>query len=290
MVITRARLHDLLDGYFAALRSGDPGRLPLAADARFTENGQELAIGTGLWATATSTADDRAVIVADAAAGQVAGWGMITEGGPEGGNEALLGVRLRTAGKAIREVETLVIRRAPFGRGTFPEGLYRPSPVMSDPVDPERLRTRDGLIAAANGYLDGVSRDDADLIPAADDCLRIENGLQTVLNPDGAGFPPDLSFVEGLRLGVRDQIRTLAFRYIEDIRDRDFLIADVDRGLVLVRCFFDHPGQLRDTDFDSPILAPNSMMIWELFKVSGGLIRRIEAIGAAFPYGMRANW
>ena len=31
------------------------------------------------------------------------------------------------------------------------------------------------------------------------------------------------------------------------------------------------------------------MLIWELFKVAGGLIRRIEAIGAAFPYGMRAR-
>jgi len=262
----------------------------LSADTRFTENGQELAIGTGLWATATGTAENRAVTVADTAAGQVAGWGMITEGGPDSGNEALLGVRLRTTGKAISEAETLVIRRAPFGRSTFPEGLYKPSPVMPDLIDPRERGTTEGLIAAANGYLDGVSRDDADLIPAADDCLRIENGLQTVLNPDGAGFPPDLSFVEGLRLGVRDQIRTLAFRYIEDIRDRDFLIIDVERGLVLVRCFFDHPGQLRDADFVSPIPAPNSMMIWELFKVSGGWIRRIEAIGAAFPYGMRASW
>jgi hypothetical protein len=32
------------------------------------------------------------------------------------------------------------------------------------------------------------------------------------------------------------------------------------------------------------------MMIWELFKVAGGLIRRIEAIWTAFPYGMHAGW
>jgi len=290
MAITGTRLHALLEEYYAALAAGDPGRLPLAADARFTENGQELAIGTGLWATATGAADDRAVSVADQSAGQVAGWGMITEGGPDGGNEALLGVRLRTTGKAISEVETLVIRRAPFGRTTFPDGLYQPSPVVPDLLDRAQRGTREDLAAAANGYLDGVSNDDADLIPAADDCVRIENGLQTVLNPEGAGFPSDLSFVEGLRLGVRAQVRTRAFRYIESIRDRHCLITDVERGLVLVRCFFDHPGQLRDADFESPIPTPNSMMIWELFKLSGGWIRRIEAIGAAFPYGMRANW
>jgi hypothetical protein len=57
-----------------------------------------------------------------------------------------------------------------------------------------------------------------------------------------------------------------------------------------VCCFFDHPGQLRDGGFRSPIATPTSMMIWELFKVAGGLIRRIEAIWAAFPYGMRAGW
>jgi hypothetical protein len=90
-------LEDLLGEYYAALAAGDPGRLPLAADVRFTENGQRIAIGTGLWATATRAADSRAVMVSEEAygpggtAGSVAGWGMITEGGADGAN-ALLGV------------------------------------------------------------------------------------------------------------------------------------------------------------------------------------------------------
>jgi hypothetical protein len=288
-------LEDLLGEYYAALADGDPGRLPLAADVRFTENGQRIAIGTGLWATATGAADSRAVTVSEEAygpggtAGSVAGWGMITEGGAD----ALLGVRLKTTGKAISEIETLVVRRAPFGRTTFPERLLEPSAAMAQILEPADRGTREDLVRAASGYLDGVTRDDAGLIPAADDCVRIENGLQTVLNPDADGFPE--TFVSsgglgGLGLGVRAQIRTLAFRYIEDIRDRRFVAADTERGLVLVCCFFDHPGKVRGAGFDSPIAAPNSMLIWELFKVAGGLIRRIEAIGAAFPYGMRAGW
>jgi hypothetical protein len=36
--------------------------------------------------------------------------------------------------------------------------------------------------------------------------------------------------------------------------------------------------------------ALNSYFIWELFKVSGGVIRHIEAIMAMFPYGMRPGW
>ena len=294
-------LEDLLGEYYAALAAGDPGRLPLAADTRFTENGQRIAIGTGLWATAIRAAGSRVVTVSEEAygpggtAGSVAGWGMITEGGAEGpdGANALLGVRLKTTGKAISEIETLVVRRAPFGRTTFPERLLEPSPAMAQILEPADRGTREDLVRAANAYLDGVAGDDAGLIPAADDCVRIENGLQTVLNPDADGFPE--TFVSsgglgGLGLGVRAQIRTLAFRYIEDIRDRRFVAADTERGLVLVCCFFDHPGKVRGAGFNSPIAAPNSMLIWELFKVAGGLIRRIEAIGAAFPYGMRAGW
>jgi hypothetical protein len=288
-------LEKLLGEYYAALAAGDPGRLPLAADVTLTENGQRIAIGTGLWATAAGVTSSRVVTVSEEAygpggtAGSVAGWGMITEGGAD----ALLGVRLKTTGKAISEIETLVVRRAPFGRTTFPERLLEPSAAMAQILEPADRGTREDLIQAANGYLDGVSRDDAGLIPAADDCVRIENGLQTVLNPDADGFPE--TFVSsgglgGLGLGVRAQIRTLAFRYIEDIRDRRFVAADTERGLVLVCCFFDHPGKVRGASFDSPIAAPSSMLIWELFKVAGGLIRRIEAIGVAFPYGMRAGW
>jgi hypothetical protein len=290
----------LLEEYYDALAAGDPGRLPLAADVRFTENGQRIAIGTGLWATAAGTAASRAVTVSEEAyrpggtAGHVAGWGLISEGAGEGDEEgALLGVRLKTTGQVISEIETLVVRRPPFGRDTFPPSLREPSAAMAEVLEPAERGTREDLIKAANGYFDGVARDDADLIPAADDCVRIENGLQTVLNPDRAGFPE--TFVSGagpggLGLGVRAQIRTRAFRYIEDIRDRRFAVADTDRGLVLVCCFFDHPGQVRGAGFDSPYKTPNSMLIWEMFKVAGGLIRRIEAIWAPFPYGMRAGW
>ena len=82
-------LEDLLGEYYAALAAGDPGLLPLAADVALTENGQRIAIGTGLWATAAGVAGSRVVTVSEEAygpggtAGSVAGWGMITEGGAE---------------------------------------------------------------------------------------------------------------------------------------------------------------------------------------------------------------
>lgn len=319
-------LHSLLDRSCEALPSGPWQWLPLAGDAIFTENGQRLPFGCGLWRTATAVAPARAMIVADDPAGQIAGWGMITEAG----QDAILGTRLRVGGDGmVTETETFVIRKndmATGGSGFMePVRLQGPTPglldvvpeaerpsrqelvaaadgyldgvsgvtfseLMAEVLDPGERPSREDLIESANGYLDGVARDDADLIPAAGDCLRVENGLQTVLNPDAVGFPANAVIPPRRKPGVRDQIRTLAYRYIEDIRDRDILVIDTSRGLVLVRCFFDHPGQLRGADFDSPIATPNSMLTWGLFKVRGGLIRRIEVIGLAFPYGMRSGW
>ncbi len=41
------------DQYLAALVAHDPSRLPLARQVKFTENGQQLQLGDGLWGTAS---------------------------------------------------------------------------------------------------------------------------------------------------------------------------------------------------------------------------------------------
>jgi len=51
--------------YFELLPSGEHARLPAAPGVVFTENGQVLRLGQGLWATATGAAATRAVTVAD---------------------------------------------------------------------------------------------------------------------------------------------------------------------------------------------------------------------------------
>jgi hypothetical protein len=226
------------------------------------------------------------VTVADREQGQVVTWGMVSEAGAD----VILGVRLRVAGGLISEVETLVARDPLFGQADFPAWPASPSPVFGDVLDPAARASRAELTGAANAYFDGVQEDDADLIPATGDCLRVENGRQTVLNAGGEGYAPGSVLHERIKLGVRDQVRTRDFRYIEEIRDRRYPVIDVARGLVLGCVFFDHPGQLRNAGFASSYLHPNSMMIWEVFKVSGGLIQRIEAIIGVFPYGMASGW
>ena len=91
-------------------------------------------------------------------------------------------------------------------------------------------------------------------------------------------------------MGVREQVRLIGFPQIERIRDRRYPVIDVERGLVLGLVFFDHPGPVRTAPAQPRFAAPNSYFIWELFQVSGGVIRHIEAIMAMFPYGMRPGW
>ena len=47
----RACLEDLVNQYLAALVAHDPKRLPLSADAQYTENDQVIEIGDGFWKT-----------------------------------------------------------------------------------------------------------------------------------------------------------------------------------------------------------------------------------------------
>lgn len=283
-------LSSYTDRYFEALAAGKHSALPLAPGVVFTENGQQLRLGKGLWATATGAAATRAVTVADEDKQQVAAWGMVTEAG----RDTILGVRLKVAHEHITEIETFAIRPGDmvsvFRSSGFldAERLRQPSPGLMDVVAEHERPTRDELVAAANGYVDGVSGGDASLIPVADDCPRFENGIQTVLRTEG--FPPGSEPNPVTMMGVAQQVREGATLHIASARDRGMYLADISRGLIMIRFFFDHRGRARGWQGRSPFAGPNSMPAWEIFKVRGGLIRHIEAIIAWWPYGYCWGW
>jgi hypothetical protein len=275
------------DRYFEVLAAGEHALLPVAPGAVFTENGQVLPLGRGLWRTATGVGTSRAVTVADEESGEVASWGMVREAG----RDAILGVRLKVAAELITEIETFVVRINDMVSGfglLDAERLARPAPGLLDLLDEAERPTRDELCRAADGYLDGVSGDNADLIPVADDCVRVENGVQTVLRTEG--WPPGTELPPRQAIGVARQVREGLTRHIWAARDRGMYLTDPARGLVMVRFFFDHPGKVHGWQGRAAFIAPNSMPAWEVFKVRGGLIRHIEAIISIFPYGTRWGW
>jgi hypothetical protein len=97
---------------------------------------------------------------------------------------------------------------------------------------------------------------------------------------------------------VREQIDTGYFGYIDAVRDRRIVAVDVARGLVLMMVVFDHSARRKTVDMrgvgevELPAYhqVPNSVLIAELFKVRGGLIKHIEAVLEFVPYGMRTGW
>ena len=284
-----AGLAGYADRYFEVLSSGEYAKLPLAPGVVFRENGQALRLGRGLWATATGVADTRAMTVVDDVKGEVATWGLVREAG----QDSILGLRLKAAAGLITEIETFVVRsndKSSTYLGSITgllgrERLLSPTPGVLDLVDEFERPTRDELRDAANGYIDGVSGDDASVIPVAEDCVRIENGGQTVLRTEG--FPPGSPPSPATMMGVAEQVRHNATRHIAAARDRGMYVMDPSRGLVMIRFFFDHRGKARGWTGRSPFVGPNSMPAWEVFKVRGGLIRHIEAIIAWYPYGFR---
>jgi hypothetical protein len=276
--LDRDRLIGLADRYLEALVSRDPARLPVAPSVRFTENGQRLDLGKGLWATVSGRETGGHYFV-DEVAGQVEHWGVVEEVG----NPAIFSLRLKAEAEReprISEVETFVVRQT--SPVFSPATVLTPRPAYLEQVAPAERYSREELVRIANLYFEGIEQDNGDLIPVADEVGRMENGIQTTRNPD--------SEREVGRMGVREQIDLGYTKHIEAARDRRWLVVDAERGLALCHFFFDHPGGIETVGGRIPFGYPNSMMATEVFKVRGGLIRNIEALIEVFPYGMPAGW
>jgi hypothetical protein len=100
----RACLTGWLDRYLEALVAHEPSRLSLARTVKFTENGQRLELGDGLWHTITGKGS-YGLEMADVEAGQAVLMGTIREAD----TPTILVLRL-AVDQQIAEIETLVIR------------------------------------------------------------------------------------------------------------------------------------------------------------------------------------
>ena len=109
----RACLENVVEQYLTAVIAHDPKRLPLSADAKYTENDQVIALGDGFWKTAQGRGK-YTHIFADPEFGQVAYMGTMMEAGAP----LLLSLRLRIELGRITEVESVFFR--PGGGGPTP--------------------------------------------------------------------------------------------------------------------------------------------------------------------------
>ena len=282
----RACLDGLMDRYLAALAAKDPARLPLAGHVKFTENGQRLELGDGLWGTIDRLGRFK-LEFADPVSGEVGYFGTIEESG----RHQILGVRLKIRHRKITEIETWVVRPQPGVVFGDPQAL-KVDPLFVTALKPSERRTRAQLIRIANSYFEGLRRATGAVTPFAADCQRIENGIVTANNPNPH---PQMKM---WHLGCHAQFASRFSQFITGIRDRRFPIVDVRRGLVLALVFFDQNGRMKKQTLAdgtvSPVppdmQVPYTFQIEELFKIENGKIRRILALVNPVPYHMRSGW
>jgi hypothetical protein len=196
---TRDGLKGVIGQYFSALEAHNPSSLPLAAKAKFTENGVEMPIGEGFWKTAGKTLLKRDLLdtykcgthsnvvieekytapktTAPAPKSQFA---SLSAKPPADGaiRPILYGVRLKVENQQITEIETFVARETEFAFNAA--NVLETKDQDWESIIPEEQRSsRLAMIAAADDYYDMFAEKPKVHTPFASVCDRWENGFQT---------------------------------------------------------------------------------------------------------------
>lgn len=286
----------LADDYLQALTGKDHSRVPFAANARIVENAKRIKPGEGLWQTITAGPTGYKVVVPDAVSQQVGGIVMMqAEGKP-----AQIGFRLELENGKITEAEHLIA----LPREQSLANLEKLRPALLLKVPYEYADSRGRLIHIAKSYYDALDDNNGNLAPFASDCDRLENGMRTAPSGgpslSGPSVPGTAARPASL-LGMQDctsQINSQTFRYIDRIDNRRVEIADEETGLVLGLSHFRHAMQQKEF----PILNdpsrttttmnfnPFDLPALHVYKIWGGQIHEIEAMGFMAPYNAPTGW
>jgi len=291
-VCDRSCLEGMVNKVIAAMVAHDPQSLPLGADFKYTENGQQLRAGDGIWKTASAPGKYK-LYVADPEDGQVGFIGTIFENG----TPSLMALRLKVTYGLISEAEAIVARGSGGAGGGLPpagktvEDRGKPRPVFSRTVPKDERMSRKDLVDIANSYFTGLAGNTGrNTAPFAPTCDRWENGVQTTNRPrqDDAGSLNILS------MSCEEQQKSGWFSFVTEIRNRRFPIVDRERGLVFSFAFFDHNGSPKTIHMangkttPNPVKSPTTLEEAELFQIDKGKINQIEAVLNVVPYRMKS--
>jgi hypothetical protein len=295
-MLDRAALLKLADAYLAALVAHDPGKVPLAADVKIVENVTRIKPGDGLWKTASSGPTDFKIVAADPVTQEV---GALVVMGNDG-KPYQVGFRLKLVNRKIVEAEHLVVAI----RDPNNPNLQKARPAFPLEIPDEYADSHGRMIHMAKSYYDALDNNNGHLAPFAPDCERHENGFRTApfggpslggAIPGGPPRPPGL-------MGLQDctsQMDSGAFQYITTIEDRRVEIADTVTGVAIGFSHFHHPmtqkkfkitGNPDREESDMSNQKPFDMPAMHVFKIWGGQVHEIEAIGITLPYNSPTGW
>ena len=295
--LDRNALIKLADDYFAALVAHNPKGVPLANNVKIVEQVKRIQPGEGLWKTASSVPTNFKIVVPDIVSQQVGGIVIL------GVNDkpAQLGFRLKVEDGKITEAEHMI---AEMNNPKDPN-LQSVRPAIPLEIPYEYRDSRGRLIFIAKSYYDALDLNNGSLAPFASDCERRENGMRTAPfggpSLGGVGIPGAKAMPPSL-LGMQDcaaQLNTGTFQYIDTIENRRVLIADETTGLAVGFSHFHHsmnqkkfkilntPGR---EEADMSTQRPFDMPALHIYKIWGGQIHEIEAIGIMAEYNSPTGW
>jgi hypothetical protein len=296
----RECLIDIADRYLSAIADHDLKKAPLSDEIRFVENITATRPGEGLWASAAGAATGFRIYVPDPEESTI---GLITVIDRRAGDRvvpAQVAVRLKIEGGRIIEAEHLIADvESEEARGR----LKAPRPQLTLAVPETERSARAELATIANSYYDALDQNDGALAPFADDCERQENGIITAgpeLGPatfasvdiNGQSPPPVARDCVG-------QMSSRRFAYIDSIDNRRIFAVDPVQGLAMG---LSHFRQSMSSGPHLMIAADGSRLLWEekrdpydlpaahIFKITGGEIHQVEALGIFVPYGSPTGW
>lgn len=286
----RACLIALADTYAQALIDDEPGAIRWASGAVVMENLVRSRPGEGAFDTITGDGSDAyAIHVPDPASQQVGLLRMMVEGDAP----VLVGIRLKLdASGAVAEAEHLIARNLSEAQLA---NLQAPRAQILMPVPEAYADSRGRMIWLGQSYYDALDLNNSRMSSMADDCVRHENGFQTARNsftrPGLVFSDSEFAYLGGL--GCAAQMDTNMWEYIDTIENRRVEMADPVTGLVWGMSHFHHDmaedttplvgvpwfasrDMRRFNEFDMPAI--------HIYKVWGGAIHEIEALGIVMPY------
>ena len=296
----RECLIGIADGYLAAIAAHDTAKAPLAANIRFVENAKRLKPGEGIWAAAAGKATAFRIYVPDPVQGSIGVITILDRKGANGVVQAQLAVRLKIDDGKITEAEHLV---ADVPATADPARVKAPRAHLVAVV-PERERLpRAELAKIAGSYYDALDDSDGKLAPFAADCQREENMMITA-GPGLPPAPPESVDVHGhspppLARDCIGQMSSRRFAYVDTIDNRRVFAVDPVQGLAMGLSHFRQSMKLGPQPL---IAADGTQIMWEekrdpydlpaahIFKITGGQIHEVEAIGIFIPYNSPTGW
>lgn len=186
---TRDGLKAMITNYFKAVETHDMSSLPMAANLRITENGQEMKAGEGFFKSGGKVHLRRDLIDTERC-------GTVTEAVTDETingkvTYAVMAVRLKVDEGKVSEIETLVTRKAEMER------FYRPKVLLATKdqdwttlLPPDKRPTREYMNEGADQYFDSFAEKPPVIPPFATPCHRWEAGMHAT--PKGNCLPRNL--------------------------------------------------------------------------------------------------